>query len=1294
MSTATHTQDPDNTQDKPTDYQALLLGLAKSPNPEAELINILNPKKAEDKTQPWQNTLAPALNPKDNQTAVGTSIRTIFRLAGIVQGTLQSEILSRTEKLSRTEPSESEDPNILRRELQEKSNASTLVSALQPRKPNRDPIQNWEATSRAMSISDLKQRTIVRAAFAAESIFQAAEATPETKQELEDGIKLFREISRNFEISLAAKNNTQAGPGKAAIQARNIPTKGLEIISCLTQISIECLRNSTQELTEEQSQSLRNFQSEAKRAFGNAYGASQSTDTRQRESAVRINSLLENPLVTEKSPIAQIRTQWENWQTAEKESLATENTKILGALFSEVSLNPENEALLQDTMEKASLTQFQEEETLEKEWITVRHLENLYKKMEKTLKDAYPEEAPSCQTLIDKNTTLPLRIFAAFQRENASLGKASVMVLIGKILSTKKNQQIFQSQEEKNPLATLEPFGFVQETNQLQTEAGRTLQSAGYGPHEKNQLEELSQLTTNLDYAESILYSRSVITTLHSQKRVSAELASKKIMAGEQPQTKLENDIKTIFDKASDTIRILEEEIQNFQTNTEILPKLLRDQEAAQTLNGAIARLIHTAETSRPGLEEIINNEDLSEPVKNAARTMILIADRTGDENGRKTEELKDITKRISAGTVAPQETLGRLIANLTEGRGHDGTPSNLEEVAKIILLQNFEEPETPISLEEAKALITQESKKVGQEKLTPFSKIKTPELAEVVRLTNNPIATNQLRLRVQTRFLRDIGTIRRWRERTTGMDQKDSKALAIGLCKTSPTLKRACESQILRNIEACCQPPAWNDHASMSPEETRTNLGNVHQSGTILMAAFKKEKNPSTTERELFGLLQKLQTLTEEIQGKSDSKWVRTEELAIALTEQTGELRKLQLQTVKKISQLPGQSTMIEPSLDLLQAWGNYTGNREAILKTAILLPKEKKSKDRVNTANYLAATIEAHGTNLKELHGYMKAVVENPEALAETLIQHEHNINKQEDSPNQNNWETAMLTKIEEAKNTATSLEGEIEEMTNIFEAKIQEAKNMEDSISKEEFLDPRFHRAFDSLINQKERELQRTLLKENRLRKLIHLSKPTQDKEKGQTFQEEDLTKPEESTENSIAHALDLALTANKQKLILPKKIERSQDLETNEILDAARTHQKISHCQEILQETAQQLREYNPKAQDILEQSESKGNLLELCQNLKEALFESVKSCEILQIQGQKGNIENPALTNLKNRMLAENPELETEQRKWRASLTGAATQIEKALAEADPTQETNPKNQKRIKQKPELAHSLE
>lgn len=1268
-----------------TDYQALLLGLAKSQNPEAEVAKLLVPssQKKEDKSKAWRNPLLQKEKEEGNSTTAATSVQTIFRLAGIVQATLQSEILNRTQKITLNAESDTTEPDELRKELQGKSTAGNLICALQPRSNRGEPLENWEATSRATSLSELKQRTIVRACMVAEDIFQAAEATPETKQNLEDGIKLFREVSRNFEISLAAKNNTQAGPGKAGTQVRNIPPKGLEIISCITQIAIECVRNTAPELPKAEEDKLRAFQMECRRAFGAAWGAKQGNDTLQRQSMIQVNELLARDVVKtpgKKSPIGQIQEQWKDWKTPEGESISAETAKVLGALFMDANLNPENQALLRDTMEKAASDKYEQEETLEKEWLTVRHLQKIYDKLNDKLLSKYPlgpvqdenaKVAPSTQELVDAKEPLILRVFAALKREKGSLGKASSMVLIGKILGTSKNQKTFQKQEQEEPNNILEAFGFVRETAILQQEAGRTLQTSGYGPNERNQLQELSEIATELEYAESILYSRAVISTLHNEQREKTEIAAHKIMGGERPTSELEREVQTTYKKTSETIEVLESEIQEFKENTENLPKLLADQEAAQTLNGAIARLIRTAENSRVELEQILDG-DHKEPIKNAARALLLISEKTSSEDGRTSKELVDISKKIGPGTPAPQESLGRLIANLAENRGIDGAPAELDEVAKIILLQNFETSETPMDPAKAEQIVAEENLKIGRDKETPFGKVKTPELAEIVRITNDKTAALQLRIRAQSRFIRDLGTIRRWREKTTGMSQKDSKSLAVNLCKTSPALKRACETQILKNIETCCQPPSWNDHVSMEPEEIKSNFEKINQSYSILQATFKREENHQPQEKELFGLIQKLKTLTEEIHGKTDSRWVRSEELAAALSDNNGELRSCQNEILQKLVKLPQGSKLIEPTIDMLQTWSNYTGNREAVIKSAILLPKEKKSQDRVNTASYLAATIEAHGTNLKELHGYMKAVVDNPEALAETLLQHQRN-KRTKSSPDQskNNWEAAMLEDADQSRDQAQEIEAEIETMTNIFESKIQEASQSKDTLAREEFLDPRFHRAFNSLIQQKERELQRLLLRESRLRKLVRMSQP-QAKETTQVKTPNQATVEEDSrtqTENTIAHALDLALTANKQKLSLPKQIQKTAELEPREILDASRAHQRISLCKELLQTTAQRLREYNPKAQEFLDEAEKKGTgPAELCQQLKGALFESIKTCEIVMVQGQHRMTEsNPALASLKSKMLQENPELETQQRKWRATLTGAATNLESAMA---------------------------
>lgn len=1263
------------------DYQSMLLGLAKNTTPEPELEKALSAKPSDSSA--WRNPLAPEPKSEENKEAVETAIKTIYRLAGIVQGTLQSEILSRTTAITKVEASVENTPEETRKELQEKAAAATLLCALQPRKPGKgELLQNWEATSRAMSLSDLKARTIIRTCLASEDIFSAVEGSPELKKNLEDGIKLFREASRSFEISLAAKNNTQAGPGKAATHVRNIPPKGLEIISCLAQIAIECVRNSSKELPEVEEASLRGFQANCRRAFGIAYSANQSTEDSQRKSVTQIQGLLSENLLETAGSIQDLHRQWENWKTQDGENLAQEPSKVLSALFSEIPMSDANKNLLESVSEQSSQSDYLEEETTEKEWVTVRQLEKIYNRFEKELQ---PIDGTQ-EHLLKSDAPISLRVFAAFRREAGELGKASTMVLAGKILGDATNLASFKAREKNNEGDILSVFPSIQKTRLIQQEAGRTLQATGFGPDERNMLEELSEIADNLDYAKNLLFSKPVIRTLHAKERTAAEAAAKKIMDGGPAESDMEKSIQKIHAKVSDTTRTLESEIETNSARMDKIPGLLRDQEASRTLNGAVGRLLRTAESSRDQLQAVLKG-NYPDPVKNAAATLLEISEKSTSEEGITNPDLADISKRLSP-TSVKSGSLGTLISNLADRRGSNGAPTNLEDLAKILLLENQEKAEAPMQEDAAKLIVNIETQRNSGDNEAPFAKIKTADLAEIVRLTGNKTAEKQLLLRAQNRFLRDLRTIRRWKDKTNGMDKEEAKTLAVELCRMSATIKKSCGSQMRKNIEEACQPPVWNDHSSMSQEELDKSFAGIKQSYSVLRATFKRENSPTEAERELLGIIQRIQTLTEEIHGKNPGKWVQAEELAASLADK-GELRTCQLQAIKKLMDIPQGSPLTEPSVEFLQCWSNYTGNREALLKTAILLPKELKNVDKLDTAEYLASTIETHSTNLKELLGYMKAVCENPQALAETYLQHDRNQNpeKTEVDPAPNTtWKESMLKEAEATSQNAKSLDEEIEAMTHLFEAKIQEANEMEEGIEKEEFLDPRFHRAFDSMISQKEKELQRLLLKENRIRKLVQMAEgatdsPTIKAEKAKNPQE---PAPEESVENTLAKALDLALTATRQKLALPKRIQPSLEVEANEILDASMAHKKVALCRETLVEVTKRLRENNPKVQSIIDKLDAEdANLPRIYREIKEVLFESVMGCEILAMQTRRnpGDV-NPELKALKNRLMADNHLLEEEQRKWVAVLTRTARQLEKSIKEIDAPKEIEAAKEKK------------
>lgn len=1290
-----------------TDYEALLLGLAQSQNPEEELTAALR-QKPSDKTQ-WKNPLIPEKPAaKENRDDIEIlSVETIFRIARIVQGTLQSELNARMEKLSE-KSTLSEEPQQNRRALQAKTSAASLVCSLTGRSDTSEPIQNWEATSRAMALTDIKTRTIVRSAMACESIFEHSNATPKTQEKMSEALKVFREASRTFEISLAAKNNTQVGPGKAAAQVKRIPPKALELIACLTQITLESMRENAPALPAQDEKTLRAFQAQCRRAFGLAYAAGDSGSGVQQQSMEAYETLLSTSLEEKCPSLPNVKKLWGDWKTREEEPISERVAKITEALYLEAGVGKAAQAALESAKKRAIGGNFEAEEPSEKEWITIRELEKTHAKFEKLLSESLPKKAEGKseedfkKDQADALAALPvtLRVFAALKRETAGLGKASQMVLLGKIVGSKSNQKTFEKGEKENPDNALEPFGFIHETKILQQEAGRTLANSGFGPQDQNQLEELCDLATNLDYVESILYSTAVQKTLHNEQRQEAEASARRVVAKETTQEGLDPQIQKIYDRVEKTLESLERTLQEQGQNLEALPKMLRDHEASETLNMAITRLIKATQLNQEGLHALATDESLKKPVRNAAQSLLDIALKTQGEDGINPQELSDISKKVTTNSIATKESLGRIIANLAEGRGTNGEIAEIDEVAKVVTLQTLgDKQEQTISEEEAKRIVEAELSRSGRENESPFTKIKTAKLAEIAKITNKPEAIRALRLRYQNQFLRDIRTIRRWREKTEGMDKEDNRILAVALCKVPKAIQEACKDQILRNLESCTQPPVWNDHASIAKEDVDASYGQLNQSYALLRNAFRKEKEPQAAERDLIGNLQRLHALTEEIHNKSSARMVRSELLAEALASKDQELRACQLQAMKKMLELGPNSKLTESAVEYLQAWGSYTGNRKSLLKEAILLPKERSTDEKIQSATYLASTLEIHVRNLKELRDYMKATINSPESLAETYLQHDRaRADRNKKAQPTGEWVMQMEEGIENALLEADGIEEEMEAMIHLFDKKIDEAKKSDDELAKEEFLHPRFHRAFDSMITQKERQVQNLHLQANRMRNLVGEILKKEDEE-GKNQGVESVSKPEEeeSIENSLARALDIALSAKKQKIVLPKKIEAEPEVSAGEILDASLVREKIQLVERIIIKTGEKLREVNPKAQDTLDNLPSGGaGLEESCLRLKEILFESVKNCEMLtaQSRGRESDI-NPIIAKLKSKLVSENPKLEKQQREWRSSLDTSLKNVSGAYQELEISSKPSKskKNEKAEKAEEELKQTV-
>jgi hypothetical protein len=1264
--------------------------LGGRPKEETELAMSHKPQNV----APWHEKITGKAKQSVGQDVQELSIKTVFRISNIVQSLVQAELVRATTILKSPIENAAEelaDPSgdnagtlkSLREKLFEKSSAASLLCALHQKSADTARLEPWEVASQTKTLTDLKAGITIKAAAYMEPYFHAACLTPEGQENMGEALKIFREASRAFEIGISAKSNMQVGPGKAILKIHGkLPPKAVEIMACLTQIALDNIRNSFPSLGAEGESQLRDLQTKSRRALAFGYSASDSNEQTQRKAIEGASELLAEAAAQDR--VQQFEDSIVQWKNGEGAPLAEKTSTILAALFGNTNLPEAQKELLEKTRLASVESPFQNDPSPEGEWTTIRELEKIHAKMDAAIKKNFPgDDLPDATTMAAKEPRLELRVLAAIMREAPALGAGSRIVLTHKILSSKPLTDRFVKTEAEDPENILEAFGFIQETLSIQTDAGRTLQSRNATQEERDQLQALVDLANTLEYADSLIHSKEVLRTTNSQRRQDLQKVAEKVMNEESTSHPEAPALQKSWEEIQKNIGRVEE-ILSRETEISRVPAMLQGLERTQALHSSAARLISRAQENAEDLEKLSQDEALPEQARQAASALLLIAEKSLDANSNDLWEME--TNLVS--TSYQGEALGNLIAKFCESRDKDGNHINLEELSFHLKMLKSERSAPTLTPEKVQEIIQAEEAKPPGEGKVPFSEIPTPMLAAVVEASNNGMARAQLSLRSRTQFLRDAWIIRHHREKTQTLSADQRLDLGTKLCQIPKELSASCRSEIIQSLEACCSAPRWNNHQVMPPQVALTEFKEINRSYALMRDAYKEIASPTRAEKDLMASIQRILSKTEEIHKGTKGRWAQSEELAKALQEPDGELRSQQVQAFKALVDSPKASPLIAPAVKFLQDWSSYTGNREALLKESILLPKEKKAAERSLSSLYLASMLETHLANLKEIHSYMKAVTQTPRAFAETHLTHERNtrMRSQHGAASLNaEWKSSMDDKRAALEEEAKALEAEMASMQNIFEAKVDDAKGMEEGLERDEFLNPRLQQAFNNLMNQKEQELRILLIRISRMNKMVEMA----------TGVSEDKAKDKEEVEgpkkyDSISHALDAALASSKQKLILPKEVG-AYEINTSEILDASRAQRMLEMATTTLEEAATKLREFNPKASEILDEI-TPDNLKESCLKLKSALYDAIKSCETLVMESGDKN-RNVVIDRLKAQMLEEDPEIRESETRWATELRKTHRGMITLLAGKDEKEVAKPSRSKGRKadhdQRPEV-----
>jgi hypothetical protein len=895
------------------------------------------------------------------------------------------------------------------------------------------------------------------------------------------------------------------------------------------------------------------------------------------------------------NPRGQKPTLEERMKSRIEEALSGSNAKtrvlaIVKDIFS--SLNPdekskktlEHELSIFDEVEATIGTNIEEIDSLSKEEFgNVQELEEIYNKLEKVRK---PEKfAPP-----SNKQELELYVFQGIRDIAPSLGKTTTVILTSQLANDsewverfKENgtDAIYNAKAYKKIITLTEPentlFGDPTDPDKYMEE-GKTIRDA------------LSMVYK----AEASMYNTAIYESLSQEDREDIQSLAQRVLTGDIAPEEVESNptikaLETIQSNAEKMASAVGKEVEGSEKSLETLPRALKEKERQERVSEALNNAIR--ELSSPeimaGIETLISEEEgkiselLSTEENEETKPSAIV---NSKEKIATLEALRDFSKGF-------EELENQDYDNLLGTIGLTRVPRTLREHALVSLCDN---------------------------KAANGTKLKTKDI--LVRLeatTGQNGLTNKIR--------GGLGRLRHWKERDTAPMEIKRKDLALSICRAPENLKRNIPRELTAALKSCITCPPWKDPFSIGPKE----LGLCN--GAYLVA--KKSYGP---EEGVMKKIRALHTRTAELQ-KEAGKSIRTRAEKIAedlRSKAPNSLKSLENDLLREILRCPSP----KDALEYLESWYNSIGHEPTLQAQT---NQDKKDKEVYESLPMVGRKIQTKIENLLEISKFLKEVSRNPEALAETFIQHrlheQKNIDKEA-------WEDRMdraKRKIEvEITREKKELEDWKSKFNNIFD------DSNEEELSPDEIERTKSMKAvcFRKIL-QKERAVEMLFLKRDRIRNLERTTKSLKHMEKPEDVTEALREKIEEPFSFSMGSALDAALTlaGNPTKIELPKK---KMGIATPlQMLEAGAVERSVKAIRETLKDAAVILKERVPELSELDIDNQRPESI---AHELKKATFSVLKEVEMhLWESGKSVKLSKEE----EEEFLTNNPEMLSARKDW-------------------------------------------
>jgi hypothetical protein len=871
------------------------------------------------------------------------------------------------------------------------------------------------------------------------------------------------------------------------------------------------------------------------------------------------------------------------------------------------SLNPDEKSIntlkreieLFDEVESTIGTNIEEVDSLNKEELgAVKILEQVFKDLDSVerLNRSRPPESKE---------ELQLKIFQGLREIAGNMGKTTTMVLTTQLANDEawveefiKNgaDAIYTSNAYKKLITLTEPentlFGDPGDPDKFMEE-GKTLRDA----------------LALIYQAESAIYSGALYESIAQNDREELQLMAEKVLHTTLSEDEIDanevlRSLTTIQSNAEKMAQAVSKEVEGSEISLELLPRALKEKERQdridQALTGSIKLL--AKENVSEALEQLITEE------KEKLDDLI----NTSDE---------EVTNKTAI--VNSREKLATLEA-LRDMSSDHGT---LESYDYKNLLGTISLTRVPRTLREH-ALIS-----LCDNKAANGTRLKTKEmLVKLESLSKEDGLTNKIRA--------NLGRLRHWKERESIPAEVKRQELALNICKAPENLKKTIPRELTSALKSCVSCPPWKDPFNISPRD----LGNCN--GAYLIA--KKTYNP---EEKIWKKIRNLHTRTAELQKEANnSMFIRAIKIADDLrSNKEGSLKTIEAQLLKEILNHDNPKEAIE----YLESWHLSIGHEKTLQEETL---KGKEEEYQYDSVPFVATRIQTKVENLLEIGRHFKEVSKNPEALAETYIQHRLHQSRGVDKES---WEERISRAKKKVDVEINKEKKELEDWKLKFNAYFDDGTDEE--LTEEEAERSRSIKNVCFLkISQKERAIETLYLKKERLKSLEYTSKSLKRIQNPEEVTEALREKETEGLSVSMGTALDaaFALAGNPDKIMLPKK--KMSVATPLQMLEAGAIERSISSIRSVLKEATDVLKERDPSLAEI---DLDNKNPEVICNDLKKATFRILKEVEMhLWESGKSVKLSKEE----EEDFLTNNPEMLSTRKEWIDRLQKTQEQLKPTL----------------------------